>query len=82
MSAPNTEPVTQAASDLEAGAAPVARPAAARDDLAVIGALLPYLRPYLGRILLALGLNILLGFAGMLDGARARETTVHAGGGS
>ena len=58
MSAPNTEPVTQAASDLEAGAAPVARPAAARDDLAVIGALLPYLRPYLGRILLALGLIV------------------------
>ena len=58
MTAPNTEPVTQAASDLEAGAAPVARPAAARDDLAVIGALLPYLRPYLGRILLALGLIV------------------------
>src|SRR5262249_15563515 len=28
----------------------------ARGDLAVIGALLPYLRPYLGRIVLSLGL--------------------------
>jgi ATP-binding cassette subfamily B protein len=58
MSAPNTEPVAQAASDHEAGAAPVARPTAARDDLAVIRALLPYRRPYLGRILLALGLIV------------------------
>jgi len=58
MSAPNPEPVPAGAAEHEAGAAPVARPAAARDDLAVITALLPYLRPYVGRILLALGLII------------------------
>jgi len=36
--------------------APVARAKNARGDVAVIGDLLPYLRPYMGRILLALGL--------------------------
>jgi ATP-binding cassette subfamily B protein len=35
---------------------PVARSKDARGDAAVIGDLLPYLRPYMGRILLALGL--------------------------
>jgi len=37
-------------------AAPSRRDGRARSDFAVIGDLLPYLRPYLGRILLALGL--------------------------
>src|SRR3569833_775064 len=36
--------------------APVARAANARGDVAVIGDLMPYLRPYWGRILVALGL--------------------------
>jgi len=35
---------------------PIARAANARGDFAVIAALLPYLRPYLGRVMLALGL--------------------------
>lgn len=38
------------------GAAPVARKAGSRGDAAVIATLLPYLRPYTGRIALALGL--------------------------
>lgn len=38
------------------GAAPVERPRDTRGELAVVVGLLPYLRPYLGRILLALGL--------------------------
>ncbi len=38
------------------GAAPVARRAGSRGDAAVIATLLPYLRPYTGRIGLALGL--------------------------
>jgi len=54
MPAPNPEPVSAEAADLDAGAAPVARPAGARSDLAVVGALLPYLRPFLGRITFAL----------------------------
>ena len=56
MPEPQTEPVSAetADTDVDAGAAPVARPAGARSDLAVIGALLPYLRPYVGRITLAL----------------------------
>ncbi|AYC31579.1 ABC transporter ATP-binding protein/permease [Pseudomonas cavernae] len=45
-----------AAEDQEAGAAPVARAASARGDFAVVAALLPYLRPYAGRIALALAL--------------------------
>ncbi|WP_137818853.1 ABC transporter ATP-binding protein/permease [Pseudomonas sp. 2FG] len=45
-----------AAEDGAAGAAPVARAASARGDLAVVAALLPYLRPYAGRIALALAL--------------------------
>jgi ATP-binding cassette subfamily B protein len=45
-----------AVADTSAGADPVARASGARSDLAVIGDLLPYLRPYAGRILLALGL--------------------------
>ncbi|MCC6076107.1 ABCB family ABC transporter ATP-binding protein/permease [Pseudomonas sp. GCM10022188] len=40
-------------------AVPVHRKGRARSDLAVIGDLLPYLRPYLGRILLALGLVLI-----------------------
>lgn len=38
------------------GAAPLRRAREARGDFAVIADLLPYLRPFLGRILLALGL--------------------------
>jgi len=52
------------------GADPVARAAGARGDLAVVAELLPYLRPYRGRIILALGLilasklvNLLVPFA-------------------
>ena len=44
-----------AAEDHEAGAAPVARPLSARRDLAVVASFLPYLRPYMGRIVVALG---------------------------
>ena len=45
-----------AAGDKSAGAAPVARKAGTRGDAAVIATLLPYLKPYAGRIALALGL--------------------------
>lgn len=38
--------------------APLTRHSAARGELAVIGDLLPYLRPYLGRIVVALGLVV------------------------
>src|SRR4029453_3680820 len=55
MSAHSPEPApAEAAAEIDAGATPVARPTGARSDLAVIGALLPYLRPYLGRITVAL----------------------------
>jgi ATP-binding cassette, subfamily B, heavy metal transporter len=46
------------ATESDAGAAPVARAAGAPRDLAAVAALLPYLRPYLGRIILALGLIV------------------------
>jgi len=36
----------------------IGRPPGARGDFAVVGALLPYLRPYLGRIVLSLGLIV------------------------
>ena len=45
--------------DPESRDTPSPRPAATgRGDFAVVGALLPYLRPYLGRIVLSLGLII------------------------
>src|SRR5262245_31382607 len=40
------------------GSAPIARKAGSRGDAAVIATLLPYLRPYVGRIALALGLIV------------------------
>jgi ATP-binding cassette subfamily B protein len=50
---------TPPAPDPESGDAPAPRPAApGRGDYAVVGALLPYLRPYLGRIVLSLGLIV------------------------
>jgi ATP-binding cassette, subfamily B, heavy metal transporter len=52
--APQNPPVIAGAeSD---GNAPVARAVNARGDMAVLADLVPYLRPYMGRILLALGL--------------------------
>ncbi|MBT8766971.1 ABCB family ABC transporter ATP-binding protein/permease [Metapseudomonas boanensis] len=57
MTAQSDKPVTQPDDTQDAdGAAPVARRAGSRSDSAVIATLLPYLRPYIGRILLALGL--------------------------
>lgn len=44
--------------EAQVGAAPVARAADARGDLAVVAELLPYLRPYIGRIVLALALVV------------------------
>jgi len=46
--------------------APLARGAGARGDFAVVAELLPYLRPYLGRIVLALGLIVGAKLANML----------------
>jgi ATP-binding cassette, subfamily B, heavy metal transporter len=45
--------------------APVDRPARARGDLAVLRDLLPFLRPFVGRILLALGFLLLAKGAGL-----------------
>ncbi|WP_044871509.1 ABC transporter ATP-binding protein/permease [Pseudomonas sp. LFM046] len=57
MTALDKQPAPQdAAGDKDTGTGPVARKAGSRGDAAVIAALLPYLRPYLGRIALALGL--------------------------
>ncbi len=57
----STEPESEAnpasTDDLEPSGA-AAQAASARGDLAVVGALLPYLRPYVARILLALGLIV------------------------
>jgi ATP-binding cassette subfamily B protein len=50
----------------EAGSAPVARAAGARGDLAVLATLVPYLRPYLGRIIVALGLILFAKLANLL----------------
>ena len=47
------------------GSAPVARAASARGDLAVISDLLPWLKPFWGRILLALGLVVLAKLANL-----------------
>ncbi|MDX2171219.1 MAG: ABC transporter ATP-binding protein/permease, partial [Deltaproteobacteria bacterium] len=53
---PEADPVPDpaAADERDPGAGPVARDAAARGDLSAVAELLPYLRPYLGRIILAL----------------------------
>src|SRR5213593_3747082 len=54
-----TEPVREGMTRVEepeVGAAPVARAAGTRGDFAVVAELLHYLRPYLGRIILALSL--------------------------
>ena len=48
--------MTSSDTNQPAGATPLKRDQKARGDFAVLGDLLPYLRPYLGRILLALGL--------------------------
>ncbi len=57
MAALDNKPATpDAAGDKNEGSAPVARKAGSRGDAAVIATLLPYLRPYVGRIALALGL--------------------------
>ncbi len=53
-------------SEDETGSAPVARAANARGDFAVIGSLLPYLRPYAGRITLALLLILAAKLANLL----------------
>jgi ABC-type transport system involved in Fe-S cluster assembly fused permease/ATPase subunit len=50
----------------EAGPAPVERAAGAPGDFAVLGALLPYLRPYGGRICLGLGLIVAAKLANLL----------------
>ena len=48
--------MTSSDTNQPAGTTPLKRDQKARGDFAVLGDLLPYLRPYLGRILLALGL--------------------------
>lgn len=52
--------------DSEAGATPVARAAGARGDFTVVTSLLPYLRPYIGRIILALALILIAKLANLL----------------
>src|SRR5205085_11982321 len=66
---PDAQPLADEATESGDGAdlvAPLARGAGARGDLAVVGELLPYLRPYLGRIVLALGLILGAKLANML----------------
>ncbi|NWL75309.1 metal ABC transporter permease [Pseudomonas taiwanensis] len=58
MAALDHNPAPQDAADKQDGAAPIARKADSRGDVAVITTLLPYLRPYVGRIALALGLIV------------------------
>ncbi|MDH4566873.1 ABC transporter ATP-binding protein/permease [Pseudomonas sp. BN414] len=59
MAALDNNPAPQdAADDKQDGAAPIARKTGSRGDVAVITTLLPYLRPYVGRIALALGLIV------------------------
>lgn len=53
---PSSDTAADAAEDNESGAAPVERAPSARGDVEVVAALLPYLRPYAGRIALALAL--------------------------
>ncbi|WP_031372666.1 ABCB family ABC transporter ATP-binding protein/permease [Lysobacter antibioticus] len=50
-------PTSESAADTD-GAAPVARTAGRRGEWSVIGSLLPYLRPYLGRIAIALAMVV------------------------
>jgi ABC-type transport system involved in Fe-S cluster assembly fused permease/ATPase subunit len=69
MSRPDESPATPPSSspgsgvsrpgeDTASGAAALERASSARGDFAVVAELLPYLRPYLGRIALALGLIV------------------------
>ncbi|WP_271411478.1 ABCB family ABC transporter ATP-binding protein/permease [Pseudomonas sp. Q1-7] len=59
MAALNNDPVPHDAVDSKNdGTAPIARKAGSRGDAAVIATLLPYLRPYVGRIAVALGLIV------------------------
>lgn len=59
MAALDNNPTPQdAANSKNDGSAPIARKAGSRGDAAVIATLLPYLRPYVGRIALALGLIV------------------------
>ncbi|QEY61987.1 ABC transporter ATP-binding protein/permease [Metapseudomonas lalkuanensis] len=59
MAALDNNPTPQDAVDSRNdGSAPLARKAGSRGDAAVIATLLPYLRPYVGRIALALGLIV------------------------
>ena len=70
---PDAEPAREEMTRVEerqGGAAPLARAAGTRGDFAVVAELLPYLRPYTGRIVMALGLilaaklvNLLVPFA-------------------
>ncbi len=65
--------------ELEEGATPVAREADARGDLAVVAELLPYLRPYLGRIVLALALILGAKLANMLVPVALKKIVDHLG---
>src|SRR5439155_17788512 len=70
---PDAEPAREEMTRVEerqGGAAPLARAVGTRGDFAVVAELLPYLRPYTGRIVMALGLilaaklvNLLVPFA-------------------
>ncbi|MFD0740185.1 ABCB family ABC transporter ATP-binding protein/permease [Lysobacter koreensis] len=55
---PAPPPATPAAAAPLDGTAPVARPASARSEAQVLRDLLPFLRPFVGRIALALGLVV------------------------
>ena len=70
---------TTTVDELEEGATPVAREADARGDLAVVAELLPYLRPYLGRIVLALALILGAKLANMLVPVALKKIVDHLG---
>ncbi len=62
----NTAEERASASDRHEAVAPVDRAAGARGDLSVVRDLLPYLRPYIGRITLALFLVVLAKLANLV----------------
>ena len=80
MAALDNNPTPQdAANSKNDGSAPIARKAGSRGDAAVIATLLPYLRPYVGRIALALGLIVAAKLANLyaeLQRAAVRRASV------
>ena len=80
MIEPDPKPLPEDATAVDEGYVPsLERGAGARGDFAVVAELLPYLRPYLGRIVLALGLILGAKLANMLVPLALKKIVDHLG---